>query len=360
MQTISVDLGSRAYSIHIGPGSREILRNWLTQHAPGRQLVVIADATVAELHWDALRTLLPDHALLLTFPAGEASKTLDVARDLYTRLAAARIERGAVIATLGGGVAGDLGGFVSATWLRGVRYVQLPTTLLAAVDASVGGKTAVNLPEGKNLVGSFHQPAAVIVDTEFLQTLPDRDFTAGLGECVKHAALHEPAEVKWLEDNASALVARDPGAVSDIIARDCEIKAGIVVADERELGLRAVLNLGHTIGHAIEHVLGYELRHGECVGLGMLVENEISRSRGWLPERDAERVAALLARLRLPVRLSRAVEADAIVASCRLDKKTGAGATNFVLLRQLGQPQRGVSDVREDELASALRVIQPA
>lgn len=323
-----------------------------------RQVVIIADQAVADLHLQGLAACLPTDPLVLTFPPGEASKSVDTVQRLYAELARACIERGATIVTFGGGVAGDLGGFVAATWLRGVRYVQVSTTLLSAVDASVGGKTGVNLPRGKNLVGAFHQPETVIIDTEFLQTLSDRDFTSGLAESVKHAVVLDPAFLAWHRERVDALRARDEDAVAELIARNCELKAKIVVQDEREAGLRAVLNHGHTVGHAIEHLLEYRLRHGECVALGMVAENELACNRGLLDPVTSRRIGELLSRLGLPTRLPYPVDADDVIQACRLDKKARGGAFNFVLIRQIGGPVQ-VTDVSEAELARALRPIQP-
>ena len=326
-------------------------------NATAGQVVVIADQTVANLHFGKLAACLPPDPLVLTFPPGEASKSLEQARDLYDRLASARVERSAIIVTFGGGVAGDLGGFVAATWLRGVRFVQVPTTLLAAVDASVGGKTAVNLPAGKNLVGVFHQPMGVIVDTDFLETLTKEEFASGLAESVKQATVRDPQFFAWHEAHAAGLRNRDASTVSELIARNCEIKAGIVAQDEREAGLRAILNYGHTIGHAVEHLLGYELRHGECVALGMLVENELACARGLLPRTDADRVRNLLEQLGLPTRLPQALDAGEVAALCRVDKKVVGGAVGFVLIRGIGEPVR-VADVAPSEIAAALHVIR--
>ena len=338
--------------------------------ASGGQLAVVADQTVAEFHSGALTEQLPTGTPFLTFPSGEASKSLVTAATIFDRLAQLRFERGGVIIAFGGGVAGDLAGFVACTWLRGVRWIQVPTTLLAAVDASVGGKTGVNLATGKNLVGVFHQPAAVIIDTDFLATLPDRDFVAGFAETVKQAAIRDPDFLKqaairdpdfleWHETHADALGARDAEAVAALIARNCELKADIVARDEREASLRAILNYGHTIGHALEHLLEYDLRHGECVALGILVENEIACRRGVLSRAEADRVTALLARLKLPDRLPRPVSAEDVLCACRVDKKVRAGAVNFVLLRAIGRPWQ-TADVSADEVAGALTVIAPA
>ncbi len=322
------------------------------------QSAIIADKRVADLHLKRALAGFELRPLVLTFPPGEASKSLRSVERLCRRLAKARFERDGVIIALGGGVAGDLAGFVAATWLRGVRFIQVATTLLAAVDASVGGKTGVNLAAGKNLVGAFHQPQAVIIDVEFLKTLDARDMAAGLAESVKHAVVKDPAFLSWHEDHADAIVGRDEAVLSDLIARNCEIKAAVVAKDEREAGLRAILNHGHTIGHAIEHLLDYELRHGECVALGMLAENELSCARNWLPRADAERIRALLARLGLPDRLPRSLSAEAVCATCRVDKKVRGAAVNFVLVRALGDPVR-VADISDAEIAAAIGTIQP-
>ncbi len=354
LKSIAVSLGERSYLVHIGPCARKMLRKC---NLSTGQVAVIADRSVADLHLDKLRPLLPRDPLVLAFPPGEASKSLHQARNCYEALAQARIERGGVIVTFGGGVAADLGGFVAGTWLRGIRVIHLPTTMLAAVDASVGGKTAVNLPVGKNLVGVFHQPMMVIVDTDFLDTLPERELVAGLAESVKQALVRNRAFFEWQEAQIAALRARDVAATGELIARSCAIKAEIVSQDEREAGLRAILNYGHTIGHALEHLLGYELRHGECVALGMLAENELACARGVLPRADADRIRDLLTRLGLPIRLPRPVDPDEVLRLCRLDKKTVAGALQFVLIRGIGAPER-VVNVTPDEITAALRVIQ--
>lgn len=361
---ITVDLGDRSYPILIGDGAAAHLPKLLATHGGQKQVVVVADETVFRLHGAALSAALPS-VTALTFPAGETSKSLTQVERLCDELARLRVERDGLLIAFGGGVAGDLGGFVAAAWLRGIAFIQVPTTLLAAVDASVGGKTGVNLRAGKNLVGAFHQPRAVVIDTRFLATLPRRDFAAGLAESVKHAAIREPAFLDWHEVHAEVFATFPKetanGKAADIVAgligRNCAIKAAVVGCDEREAGLRAILNYGHTIGHAFEHVLEYELRHGECVALGMRVENEIARRRGWLSATDAERIAALLDRLGLPARLSRALDPADVWSACQVDKKVRDGRVNFVLLRALGQPER-VADVTEGEVAAALPAVQ--
>lgn len=354
MRTVRVQLGDRSYPIVIGAGARRALQGCDAVRTAA-QVVAIADRAVADLHLAALCECLPPLAAVLTFPPGEASKSLPEAERLYAGLAAARVERGGLIVALGGGVAGDLAGFVAATWLRGIPFVQVPTTLLAAVDASVGGKTGVDLPAGKNLVGAFHQPAGVFVDLDFLKTLPERDFRAGLAESVKHGAIRAPELLAWQEAHSAELARGEPGLVAELIARNCEIKADVVSRDEREAGLRAILNHGHTIGHAIEHLLGYELRHGECVALGMVVENEIAVRRGLLLPDVAQRIARLLEAFGLPVRLPRGLGASAVWEACQVDKKVRSGAVHFVLLRDIGETLR-IADVTADEVAEALRV----
>jgi 3-dehydroquinate synthase len=359
MLTVSVDLGSRSYLVQIGRGVRTGLPDLLSSLGGTQQIAVVADATVAKLHWDRIAPLLPPGTLRFDVPPGESSKSLATASGLYDALATARFERSDLIVALGGGMVGDLAGFVAATWLRGVRFLQMPTTLEAAVDASVGGKTAVNHPAGKNLIGVFHQPSAVLIDTELLDTLPARDFVAGLAESVKHAAACDPAFFEWHEQAAAGILCREPETLDELITWNCRIKAGIVARDERERDLRAILNFGHTIGHALEHALAFELRHGECVALGMLAENEISRRRGWLAAETNVRVRGLLERLGLPTRLPCAVSAEAVLTACRLDKKVRAGAVHMILLEDLGRPRRAV-DVTDEEIAASLLALNSA
>lgn len=365
--SITVDLGDRSYPILIGEGAAAQLPALLAAQGDKKQVVMVSDETVFRLHGAALCAALPSGTAVLTLPTGETSKSLAQVERLCDELARLRVDRDGLLIAFGGGVAGDLGGFVAAAWLRGIAFIQVPTTLLASVDASVGGKTGVNLRAGKNLVGAFHQPQAVVIDTRFIATLPRRDFAAGLAESVKHAAIRAPAFLDWHETHAAALAAFPATAAStatadilaDLIGRNCAIKAAVVGCDEREAGLRAILNYGHTIGHAFEHLLEYELRHGECVALGMRVENEIARHRGWLPEADAQRIATLLERLGLPPRLPRALDPADVWSACQVDKKVRDGRVNFVLLRALGQPER-VADVTEAEVAAALLSVQPA
>lgn len=354
MQNISIQLGGQVCTVTVGYGARTELPAFL--NGGGRQVVVIADADVARLHLDSLREQLPAQPVVLTFDPGEAAKSLATAGRLYDQLAAGRVERTATIVTFGGGVAGDLGGFVAATWQRGVRYVQVPTTVEAAIDASIGGKTAINIAAGKNLVGAFHQPAGVIIDLDFLATLPQREWCAGLAESVKHGAAFDREFLDWQVAHADALLRRERAATHECIVRNVQIKGHVVSQDEREAGLRAVLNYGHTIGHALEHALGHELRHGECVALGMLAENQIAAARQWLPEEACAQVRLALERLGLPVRPPRRVSLEAVLSAVRQDKKVRSGSARFVLLRGIGRPEEA-GDVSDAEVGDALRSI---
>ncbi|MBN2446084.1 MAG: 3-dehydroquinate synthase [Phycisphaerae bacterium] len=353
MRTVPLIVGERECPISIGSGARAGIAAQIQKLSGVSKTLVIADEYVANLHLDTLSSVIGLPTAVLTFPRGEQSKSLGVYSKLLDGVADARLERNDLIITLGGGVAGDLGGFVAATWLRGIRFIQVPTTTEAAVDASVGGKTAINLPAGKNLVGAFHQPSAVIIDTDFLATLDQRDFVAGLGESVKHAAIRAPAFLTWHEDHATEILSHAPDVIADLIARNCEIKADVVGQDERERNVRAILNHGHTIGHAIELLCEYELRHGECVALGMVAENEIAERRGRLDAGTAGRIRHLLEQLGLPMHLPKDLPAEDLRDACQMDKKNVGGMMNYVLLRGLGEPVR-VSDVTDAEFDAAI------
>lgn len=358
MQTIQVQLPHTAYPILIGSKVRNEVPRVLAQLRGCHRLLVITDRNVERLHGAALRAVLPPATAEAVIEPGEASKSLAALEPLYDALAEARIERDDAIAAFGGGVVGDVAGFVAATWLRGVRFVQVPTTLEAAIDAAVGGKTGINHPAGKNLIGAFHQPSAVLVDVDFLATLEARDRVSALSESVKHALIRDEKFFEWHEQNAEAIRAGQADVLEELIARNCGIKADVVGRDERESGLRAILNFGHTVGHALEHVLGYALRHGECVGLGILVENRLARLRGMIDEGLERRTAELLGRLGLPATLPQRVDPAGILAACRMDKKNRHGAIHFVLLEGIGRPLR-VSDVDDEQIVAALHIVQP-
>ncbi len=277
----------------------------------------------------------------LHVPSGERQKSVRRAAALWGALLAAGADRGAVLIAFGGGVIGDLAGFVAATYMRGVPFVQVPTTLLAQVDSSVGGKVAVNIPGAKNLVGAFYQPRLVLADPTLLKTLRARDYRAGLGEVVKHGAIADADLFSWLEANTRPLARRHPPAISHVVRRSCAIKADVVRADERESGLRAILNFGHTVGHALETTAGYGvLRHGEAVAIGMVAAARIAGLLGTCPPHVADRLVALLDALRLPTRIAH-MPLSRILSAMRSDKKTLRGIPRFVLPREIGVVQPG-------------------
>ncbi|MCE2944937.1 MAG: 3-dehydroquinate synthase [Lysobacteraceae bacterium] len=337
LRTVDVELGTRRYPIHIGPGLLDDAAR-LAALAPGRHVLIVTDANVAP-HWLARveAAFAGKQRATHVLPPGEQEKTLERFGDLMGALARLGASRDATLVALGGGVVGDLTGFAAACWMRGVRFVQLPTTLLAMVDSSVGGKTAVDLPEGKNLVGAFHQPAAVLADTATLATLPDRELRAGLAEVLKYGALGDAAFFERVHALAPALLARDPGALAEVIATSCAHKAGIVARDETETGERMLLNLGHTFGHAIEAVQGFGgLVHGEAVAVGMGLAARLSAELGLAPAADADRLITALRALDLPTEVPAGLDPDALLARMRLDKKNLSGTLRLVLWRGIG------------------------
>ncbi|HEX5693597.1 MAG TPA: 3-dehydroquinate synthase [Arenimonas sp.] len=344
---LEVALGQRRYPIRIGRGLLDEPAALATL-VPGRHALVLTDANVAAHYLARVRAALQEKTLeAWVLPPGEQEKTLARFGEVMNVLADMGASRDVTVLALGGGVVGDLAGFAAACWMRGVRLVQLPTTLLAMVDSAVGGKTAVDLPQGKNLVGAFHQPAAVLADVATLDTLPDRELAAGLAEVVKYGALGDADFFAWLEDRAEALLAREPAALAEAIARCCAHKAAIVARDETEQGERMLLNLGHTFGHAIETQQGYGgLLHGEAVAVGMVLAARLSAELGRAPWPDAARLAALLERLGLPVSIPAGLSPAALLACMRLDKKAVSGALRLVLWRGIGQAEvvDGVAD----------------
>lgn len=335
---VDVELGARRYPIHIGPGLLDDGER-LAALAPGRHVLIVSDANVAPHYLSRVEAAFAGKTIAAhVLPPGEQEKTLARFGDLMSALAALGASRDATLVALGGGVIGDLTGFAAACWMRGVRFVQLPTTLLAMVDSSVGGKTAVDLPEGKNLVGAFHQPSAVIADTATLATLPDRELRAGLAEVIKYGALGDATFFDWVQANAAALLARDSDALTHAIATCCAMKAGIVARDETESGERMLLNLGHSFGHAIEAEQGFGgLVHGEAVAVGMVLAAKLSTALGLAAEHDATRLIAALRALGLPTELPQGLDADALIARMRLDKKNLSGALRLILWRGVGR-----------------------
>ena len=337
MERLSIELGERSYPILVGPGLLDRAAV-LDEAVRARDVLVVTNETVAPLYLERLQQGLAGRRVArVILPDGERYKTLDTLARVFDALVEHGMNRDACIAALGGGVVGDIAGFAAACYQRGVDYVQFPTTLLAQVDSSVGGKTGVNHPGGKNLIGAFHQPRAVVSDTDTLATLPTRELRAGLAEVIKAALVADPVFLDWIEAELGGLLLLEPLAVAHAIRRCCEIKAAIVAEDEREHGRRALLNLGHTFGHAIETAAGYgEWLHGEAVGAGLLMAADLSRRLGWIDATDVERVRTLLARVGLPV-VAPPIGAGRALALMGLDKKVLAGRIRLVLLRRLGE-----------------------
>ena len=317
--------------MYIGSGLLSRLGELCAMHLRDRRIAVISDERVA------LALALPIDAPHFTFPAGESSKSRQGWATLTDSLLGQGFGRDSGIVSLGGGVTGDLAGFVAATYLRGIPWLQVPTTLLAMLDASVGGKTGVDTPAGKNLVGAFHQPAAVIMDPEVLASLPAVELRNGLAEAVKHAAILDADHFAWLGSASERILARDPGTIEALLRRNVAIKAEVVQADEHEDGHRAVLNAGHTIGHAVEHASGFSLAHGEAVAIGLVAEARVGERLGVTETGTAARIASLLERFGLPVRVPRALDEDAILLALRTDKKNRANQIRMVLLSRVGR-----------------------
>ena len=362
MHTLHVELGERRYPIRIGAGLLADA-DAFADIAFGRHVLLVSDSNVAPLYAERVLAMLPKNCevVLHTIPAGEAYKTLSSCAAVFAALANMQANRDALVIALGGGVVGDLAGFAAACWMRGVRYVQIPTTLLAMVDSSVGGKTAVDLPQGKNLVGAFHQPDAVIIDTDTLATLPARELSAGLAEVVKYGAIGDRALFGWIEKHADDLLARDPETLAEAVRRSCAHKANVVEKDETEQGARALLNFGHSFGHALEAEAGFgTLLHGEAVAIGMLLAARLSSELGRAPLIDTARLAALLERLGLPVAIPDGLAPDSLLARMRLDKKNVSGQLRLVLWRGIGRAYlakdvdaQRVLELLGDELGSA-------
>jgi len=335
--TLTVELGRRSYPILIGDG---VLRDGalLARHVPARDVLIVSNTTVAPLYLEALeRALSPRRAVATLLPDGESYKTLDTVARILDVLVANRFGRDCVVVALGGGVVGDMAGFAASVYQRGVAFVQVPTTLLAQVDSAVGGKTGVNHPGGKNLIGAFHQPTAVLADTATLATLPPRELRAGLAEVIKYGLIRDAGFFAWLEAQTDALLAGDRDALAHVILRSCQIKAEIVGRDELEHGERALLNFGHTFGHAIEAASGYgRWLHGEAVAAGMAMAARMSCESGLIDAATLARISALIERMGLPTRVE-GVSPAAMLQGMRMDKKVLEGQIRLVLLRGIGE-----------------------
>jgi 3-dehydroquinate synthase len=337
VQTLQVDVGHSRYPISIGSGllaNRELLDAQIR----GRDVLIVTNTTVARLYLEKLMDgLAGRRAAECILPDGEQHKTLQTAGWVFDALVGKKMNRDATVLALGGGVVGDIAGFAAACYQRGVGYAQIPTTLLAQVDSSVGGKTGVNHTGGKNLIGAFYQPLCVITDTDTLATLPNRELSAGLSEVIKYGCVWDPLLFDWLGKNMHKLLARDADALTYAIARSCEIKATVVAKDEREHNLRAILNFGHTFGHAIEAATAYETYlHGEAVGLGMLMAADLSRRLGLIDATIKDRIHDILAKAALPTEAPRIGAAKALELM-QMDKKVLAGTVRLVLLEKLGR-----------------------
>jgi 3-dehydroquinate synthase len=357
MESLSVELGSRAYPIHIGAdllGRAELYRPYLG--AGG--VAIVTNEVVAPLYLAKVRAALAGARIAEVVVAdGEKAKDWRTLDRVFDALLAARLGRDGLVVALGGGVVGDLAGFAAAVYQRGIAFLQVPTTLLAQVDSSVGGKTALNHPRGKNMIGAFHQPCAVIADLAALDTLPERELRAGLAEVIKHGAALDAPFLSWLEANMAQLLARDRAALTRAVRRSCELKAAIVAADEREAGARALLNFGHTFGHAIEAAAGYGTwLHGEAVAAGMVMAAELSMRLGLIGNDEVQRLRQLIGRAGLPVK-GPAIDPEKLLALMAGDKKAAQGRVRFVVLEAAGRAtlRGGIDDrlVREAIVAAA-------
>jgi len=346
MRAVHVALGSRSYPIFIGRNVLSDLGGQCAKLRLGRRCAIISDKNVAPLYAAKTAASLRKAGfdpVLATVPAGETSKSLKMFQSCCDLMAAHRMERTSFIVALGGGVVGDLAGFVASAYLRGIPFVQAPTTLLAQVDSSVGGKVGVNLAAGKNLVGAFHQPRLVLCDLAALRTLPPREFRAGMAEVIKYGIIADKGLFARLERDLPRLLRRESGVMADVIARCCEIKADVVSRDETESGLRAILNFGHTIGHAIEAISGYgRYLHGEAISIGQVAAAKLSARAAGLPPQDAARIEKLFVRAGLPAAIKlTARRQTALIEAMRLDKKVSGGQIRFVLARKIGKVESG-------------------
>lgn len=346
MRSVQVDLANRSYAIRIGRGLLSSLGSQCAALNLGRRCAVISDANVAPRYGMAAMNSLRDagfEPVLLTVPAGETAKSLKTVQSCYDQLAAHRLERKSFVVALGGGVVGDLAGFVAATYLRGIPFVQVPTTLLAQVDSSVGGKVGVNLKAGKNLVGAFHQPRLVVCDLDTLKTLPLREYRSGLAEVIKYGIIYDARFFGTLEKGMKKLLRRDSNLLATVVARCCQIKADVVGQDETESGLRAILNFGHTIGHALEAISHYgTYLHGEAISIGQVAAARLSAQILGLSPEAVERIRRCFAAAGLPTELAlNPVSQRRVIAAMQLDKKVSGGEVRFVLARKIGQVEFG-------------------
>ena len=355
MQTLTVDLGDRSYPIHIGSGLLS-QPDLIVPHLAQKRVMIVTNTTVAPLYLAQLKATLAAGGVTVAqvaLPDGEAYKNWETLNLIFDALLTDRAERKTTLIALGGGVIGDMTGFAAASYQRGVPFIQIPTTLLSQVDSSVGGKTGINHPLGKNMIGAFYQPKVVLADTDTLKTLPPRELSAGLAEVIKYGLIWDADFLAWLEANMDKLRALDPAAITHAIYRSCEIKAQVVGQDEREGGIRAILNLGHTFGHAIETGMGYgNWLHGEAVAAGMVLAAKASQRMGWISGADVERTRALIRAAGLPD-VAPDLGVDTYLEYMGHDKKVEGGKMRFVLLKKLGEAVI-TADVPTDVLTGVL------
>ena len=338
MEKLVVALGDRAYPIYVG--SSLLTSSLVSGHILAKQVMIVTNTTLAELYLEPFSASLKDAGFAVSnviLPDGEQHKSLSTMADIYDALMNKRHHRSTTVVALGGGVIGDMSGFAAATYQRGCGFIQVPTTLLAQVDSSVGGKTGVNHPQGKNMIGAFYQPSAVVIDIDTLKTLPDREISAGLAEVIKYGLIADSSFLEWLDQNIHALVGRDHSALTHAIRRSCEIKAQVVAEDETERGRRAILNLGHTFGHAIEAFQGYgKWLHGEAVGAGMSMALDISSRLGNIESQQKQRWVDLIERAGLPTEPPRGMTSDDFIELMGMDKKVRNNRIRLVVLQSVG------------------------
>lgn len=345
MRTVKVNLDKKcslSYEIRVGKDILDRIVLLIAKNYKAQRHFVITDTNVKNLYGKAFLSALKDiglNASLIEFPAGESSKTIKTVLDIAEKLMAEGADRGSCLIALGGGVVGDVAGFVASIFMRGVPYIQVPTTLVAQVDSSIGGKTGVDLTFGKNLLGTFYQPSAVFVNLRFLDTLPEKEFRNGLAEIIKYAIIDDERMFCHLEENIDAMTSsRDPKLLTGVVETCCQIKKSVVEIDEKDHGLRRILNYGHTLGHALETLSGFDVTHGEGVALGMTAAARISEKMGYLQKAAAQRIESLVARAGLPVKIPASLDTQTIIAQLKMDKKKKGDVIHFVLLKKIGMP----------------------
>ncbi|MHB8138973.1 MAG: 3-dehydroquinate synthase [Smithellaceae bacterium] len=344
MRTLKVNLDKKtlsSYEIRIGKGILDRMILLIAKNHKAARYVIVTDSNVNRLYGHAVQDAMTQAGLkasIIEIPAGESSKNISTVMTIAGKLLAAGADRETLLVALGGGVVGDLTGFIASVYMRSVPYIQIPTTLVGQLDSSIGGKTAVDLPQGKNLLGTFYQPRAVFVDLNFLDTLPDQEFNNGLAEMIKYGIIEDEKLFKLLEEDMAVVKSRDTALLLKIIETCCRIKKSIVEIDECEHGLRRILNFGHTLGHALEAASDYKLSHGEGVALGMIAAARLSAKLHYLSDDESSRVERVIARAGLPTRINKAIKTDAVIRRFKMDKKKKDGVIHFVLVKKIGMP----------------------